>query len=418
MNILFLSTENPCPPDHGHHLRTYYVLRHLAKGNRIFFVGFSQNQNDLIYKTQLESLCASVDIFPIPGRAQKLPYIFSALRNLFSAWPFSVERYFHRATAHRLREIINAERIDVVHFDMIHLAPYLQVIGKTPAVVVNHNVESLRLLRLAGVQKHLWKRLFLLLQYQKMRNFEQQMCGKFQRVVAVSETDADTFKAVCQLREIAVIPNGVDVDFFKPAPNSVMPNSLVWVGGMASPYNQDAVDYFLDEIFPKLYSVQAQIKMTFVGNAPTAKLQQQKMRYPHTIEIAGYVDDVRPFLKQASIFIAPIRCGSGTKIKVLNAMAMGKAVITTAIGAEGIKAMPGRDFIIADTPQEFAEQILCLLQNPQTVKTMGQNAREIIEQSYDWRIIGQTMDIIYNALGKNAQPAPDLKYGRGEPHFV
>ncbi|MCG3121017.1 MAG: hypothetical protein ALAOOOJD_03951 [bacterium] len=418
MNILFLSTENPYPPDHGHHLRTYHVLRHLAKMNRIFFVGFSQNQNDLKYKAHLESFCASVDIFPIPGRAQKLQYILSALRNLFSAWPFSVHRYFRRMAAQRISEIAKDEKIDVVHFDMIHLAPYLEMVGNAPAVAVNHNVESLRLLRLAGVQKHLWKRLFLLLQYQKMRNFEQRMCGKFQRLITVSETDADIFKTVCQLQEISVIPNGVDADFFKPSCTSLVPNSLVWVGGMASPYNLDAVDYFLDEIFPKLYSAQTQIKVTFVGNAPTAKLQRQKIRYPDNIEIAGYVDDVRPYIKRASLFIAPMRCGSGTKIKVLNAMAMGKAIITTAIGAEGIKAIPGRDFILADTAKEFAEQTLHLLLHPEIAKIMGQNAREIIEQTYDWRVIGQTMDVIYKDLRESAPAAPDLKYGRSAPHYV
>lgn len=418
MNILFLSTENPYPPDHGHHLRTYYVLRHLAEENRVFFVGFSQSQEDIKYKTHLESFCTNVDIFAIPGRAQKLRFGFSAACNLFSSWPFSVQRYYQRAAVHRIREILNTERIDVIHFDMIHLAPYLKVVGNTSSVAVNHNVESLRLLRLAGVQKRLWKRLLLLLQYQKMRSFEQQMCGKFRRLIAVSEADAELFEMECQLQNVAVIPNGVDTDFFKPSNNGVMPDSLVWVGGMASPYNRDAVEYFLDGIFPKICLAQPRINVSFVGNAPPAKLREHQNRYPRNIEIMGYVADVRPFIMRASIFVAPIRCGSGTKIKILNAMAMGKAVITTALGVEGIKAKPGRDIIVTDTPEEFADSILYLLAHPEIATKMGGNARRIIEQFYDWRVIYEQIDKLYSELPQNAFLVQKVKQTCAKPLVV
>jgi len=400
MNILFLSTENPYPPDHGHHLRTYAVLRHLAEKHKIFFLGFWQSPEELQHKAHLESLCASVDLLPIPGRAQKARYAFELFRNLFSRLPFTVQRYFRGEAAQRLAQIMKENRLDLVHFDLLHLAPYLETIGSAPSVLVNHNVESLRLLRLARVQKNLLARAYLFLQFGKMRRFEQIMCRKFTQLVAVSDTDAEILQVTCNVKNVEVISNGVDADFFASSPGETEPDSLVWVGGMGSPYNRDAVDYFLEEIFPKIYVARPQIKVTIVGDSPSPALQQYQSRYPQNIAIAGYVDDVRPYMQRASIFIAPMRCGSGTKVKVINAMAMGKAIVSSSVGAEGIKAESGHDMIIADAPEEFAQQVLALLKNPERLRTLGENARAVVERYYDWRMIYHNMDALYEEVAQ------------------
>jgi len=411
MNILFLSTENPYPPDHGHHLRTYYVLRHLAAQHKIFFVGFWQSEEELQHKAHLESLCASVDLLPIPGRARKAQYALALLRNLFSAWPFTVQRYFRRAAVERIRQIMQENRLDLVHFDLMHLAPYLECIGDTPSVLVNHNVESLRLQRLAQVQKNFAARAYLDLQQSRMRRLEQDMCRRFAQLITVSETDAEILQATCNVKNIVEIPNGVDADFFHPADGKTEPDSLVWVGGMGSPYNRDAVDYFLKDIFSKIYAGRPQIKVTIVGDSPSPALQQCQSRYPQNIFIAGYVDDVRPYMQRASIFIAPMRCGSGTKVKVINAMAMGKAIVSSSVGAEGIKVESGKDLIISDAPQEFADQVLRLLKDQARLRQMGKNARQAVERYYDWRVIYKKMDALYEtvACGKRSAKSTALK---------
>ncbi len=411
MNILFLSTENPYPPDHGHHLRTYYVLRHLAAQHKIFFAGFWQSEEELKHKAHLESLCASVDLLPIPGRAQKARYALRLLGNLFSSRPFTAQRYFRREAVARIRQIMQEHRIDLVHFDLMHLAPYLEFIGDTPSVLVNHNVESLRLERLAQVQKSFAARAYLDLQQGKMRRLEQDMCRRFTQLIAVSETDAEILRETCKVNNIEEIPNGVDADFFQRAGGETEPDSLVWTGGMGSPYNRDAVDYFLEDIFPKIYVQRPQIKVTIVGDSPSPTLQQYQARYPQNIFIAGYVDDVRPYMQRASIFIAPMRCGSGTKVKVINAMAMGKAIVSSSVGAEGIKVESGKDLIIAEAPQEFADQILRLLQDPARLRQLGENARQVVERYYDWRVIYKKMDALYEkvAIGKRAGKVTAVK---------
>ena len=406
MNILFLSTENPYPPDHGHHLRTYYVLRHLAAQHKIFFVGFWQSPEELKHQAHLESLCASVELLPIPGRAQKAQYALALLRNLFAARPFTVQRYFRRAAVQCLKQIMQTHRIDLVHFDLLHLAPYLECIGDTPSVLVNHNVESLRLHRLAQVQKNFLARLYLNLQQHKMRRLERKMCGRFTQLIAVSETDAEILQKACKIENVEEIPNGVDADFFHCTPGETEPDSLVWVGGMGGPYNRDAVDYFLEDIFPKIYARCPQIKVTIVGDSPSPALQQYQARYPQNIFMTGYVDDVRPYMQRASVFIAPMRCGSGTKVKVLNAMAMGKAIVASAVGAEGIKVESGQDLIIAEAPQEFADQVLRLLKNPARLRQLGANARQVVERHYDWRVIYSKMDALYDEVAHGKAMTP------------
>lgn len=398
MNILFLSTENPYPPDHGHHLRTYHVLRHLAANHKIFFVGFWQSPEELKHQTHLESLCAHVVLLPIPGRAQKAQYAFNLFRNLFSAWPFTVQRYFRREAVQHIKQIMQTNHIDLVHFDLMHLAPYLECIGDTPSVLVNHNVESLRLQRVAQVQKNFLARRYLNLQQNKMRRLEQKMCSRFTQLITVSEADAEILQKTCKVDNVEEIPNGVDADFFHYTPGETERDSLVWVGGMGSPYNRDAVDYFLEDIFPKIFVQRPQIKVTIVGDSPSPTLQQFQRRYPQNIFITGYVDDVRPYMQRASIFIAPMRCGSGTKVKVINAMSMGKAIVASSVGAEGIKVESGKDLIIADAPQEFANQVLRLLKNPSHLRQMGENARKIVERHYDWRMIYNKMDALYEAV--------------------
>lgn len=408
MNILYLSTENPYPPDHGHHLRTYNVLRHLAEQHKVFFLGFWQSEDELKHKAHLETLCARVDLLPISGRAQKVNYGFGLLANLFSAWPFTVQRYFRREAVQRIRQIMQENHIDLVHFDLMHLAPYLECSSGTPSVLVNHNVESLRLERLAQVQKNFAARVYLNLQQRKMRRFELERCRRFTQLITVSETDAEILQKTCKIENIVEIPNGVDADFFDIADDKPEPDSLVWTGGMGSPYNRDAVDYFLEDIFPKIFVQCPQIKVTIVGDTPSPTLQQYQKRHPQNIFIAGYVDDVRPYMQRASIFIAPMRCGSGTKVKVINAMAMGKAIVSSSVGAEGLKVEPGKDLIITDAPQEFADRVLQLLKEPVRRREMGENARRVVERYYDWRVIYKKMDALYEKVARGKYAAKSI----------
>ena len=394
MNILFLSTENPYPPDHGHHIRTLYVLQHLAEHHHVHFVGFGKTENDSISTTQLENICASAKIF-LPLYTKNIFCLFYILlKSVFKGLPFQVYRYLDKKAKRYITQQIEERGIDFVYFDMLHLAVYRKYIQHLPCYLTNHNVESLRLVRRADVEKNLLKKLAFKLQSILLARFEKKACPKFEKCIVVSEYDRKELLSLCKYDNFMVVPNGVDIDYFKPVNSNPKKRSLVWTGGMSGAYNRDAVEFFIKEIWPFLTKTIPDISVTFVGkNPPNILIERAKS--DHRVQLAGYVDDVRPFMQRNNIFIAPLRSGSGTKIKVLNAMAMGMPVVTTSIGAEGIEAKAGVDIIIADEPLDFANQISILFKDKDLCKKLGQNARNTVKKKYDWPIILKNMDRLF-----------------------
>ncbi|MGH7494858.1 MAG: glycosyltransferase [bacterium] len=394
MNILFLSTENPYPPDHGHHLRTYYVLKRLAEEHRIYFVAFARTPKEVELKTELERFCASVDIFLLPHGRWRQPFTTAA--SLFERLPYMVARYRSRSAFERIRYLVWRRNLDLVHFDLPHLAAYLPAVTRLPKILTNHNVESLRLARWAQVEKNPLLKVFLYAQARKLAQFEAALCPLFERCVTVSDSDKEALVRLCGHDNFITLPNGVDVEYFRPGDTQRLAHAgLVWTGSMRGAYNRDAVDYFLREIAPRIRARLPHTPMTFVGSSPTPLLKQCARENPN-LHFTGYVEDVRPFVDRALVFIAPLRSGSGTKVKILNAMAQARPVVTTSIGAEGIAASADQGQIVADAPAEFAEQVLGLLQNPERAAALGARARQVIEQRYAWKVVMAGMSRIYD----------------------
>jgi len=398
MNILFLSTESPFPLDHGHHLRIYQNLKALAKRHRIFFLAFSREPQALNDAAELKKLCASVDIIPLPQGKWRWRMYASMFANLFSPEAYTIRRYVSREAKGKIQQILAAHAIDVVHFDLFHLAGYLSEVKALPKILVAHNIESLRMRRWARVERNYLLKLFLYYQYAKLYRSEARLCPKFEKCIAVSDFDKQMLVGICGHDNFTVVPNGVDCDYFRPGNHYDETNGgLVWIGSMQGAYNHDAVDYFLKRIAPIIHAKMPGVNISFVGASPTRLLQEQA-RTNAKITFTGYVDDVRPFVDRAAVFIAPIRSGSGTKVKILNAMAQAKAVVTTSIGAEGIAALPDKEILIADDEHDFAAKVMVLLQDPLRAREIGRQARRLIEQRYDWRIVNKIMNDIYEQL--------------------
>jgi glycosyltransferase involved in cell wall biosynthesis len=208
-------------------------------------------------------------------------------------------------------------------------------------------------------------------------------------VITVSDTDRDTFARFLDSKKLTVTPTGVDVDYFKPLSVEEAPNSLVFTGSMDWLPNEDAVLYFVDAIFPLIKQQCPEVSFEVVGRNPSRKLQALAER-EKSMRLTGWVDDIRLFVARAAICIVPLRIGGGTRLKIFEAMAMGKAVISTTVGAEGLPVESGKDILLADTPNDFAQSVIGLLRDSLLRRRLGTGARSLVQENYSWGRVAES----------------------------
>jgi sugar transferase (PEP-CTERM/EpsH1 system associated) len=395
MNILFLSTRSPYPLISGHSLRTYHILKGAAENHSVTLVTFVQLREELGHENldHLRSLCKAVYPFRIPVDISKARLGASLFLNLFSHLPFVAKKYDAPTMRRKIRQIVETESIDLVHVDMLHLAVYIDEFRDLPKVIVNHNVESVRLYRWFKTEPNPFKKTYLGIQWLKLRSFERSVINKFNCSVVVSEIDKQLLRHMGVSTKLLVVPNGTDIDFFKPSSTKPRKNSVLWIGHMDVHTNKDAVLYFCREIYPILRKKHPKVQMTFVGSAPPEEIVEAARKYSQ-IRITGFVDDIRPYVHQAAVMVVPIRIGSGTRLKILDAMAMGKAIVSTSIGCEGLDVVDGRDILIADEPKDFATKIVDLMNEDEVRTRIEISARKVAER-YDWEKIQENQEAVY-----------------------
>ena len=313
--------------------------------------------------------------------------------NLFSPLPFIAQKYDASLMREKIREIIQREHIDLVHVDLLPLTAYINEFENLPKILVNHNVESIRLYRWFRTEPNPLKKAYLGIQWLKLRTFEHSAMNKFDGCVVVSEVDKELLQKMGVTSKLFVVPNGTDTKFFRPNNGEVVENSVLWIGHMDVHTNKDAVLYFWKEIYPILQRKYPEVKMTFVGTAPPKEISAAA-RKDGNVRVTGFVDDIRPYIDGAAVMVVPIRIGSGTRLKILDAMAMGKAIVSTSVGCEGLNVNDGKDILIADDPEDFAGKTIDLLKNSDKRITLEKNAIELAK-TYDWDLITQRQESVY-----------------------
>jgi polysaccharide biosynthesis protein PslH len=391
MNILFLSTEIPFPADHGHHIRTSNVLKYMAKNYNVHFVGFYQNEKEKYYLSMVENMCETATVF-LPRYYRNIFYrVFEIFKSVITLKPIIAERYNSKRAHQHIAKLCKDHKIDLVHVDMLHLMIYKKSFGNKISILTEHNVEYVRLFRRAKIEKNPGIKLLVFFQACLVKLFEKKSLKGVNGCIAVSEHDQQELGKLKTETSIITIANGVDTDCFQPVKGE-SGTYLLWTGNMAGSYNRDAILYFMKKIWPKAVREIGDIRIKIVGdNVPTKIVKMAKLN--SAIKIEGYVDDVRPFMTTNAIFVAPIRAGGGTKIKILNAMAMSLAVITTSTGIEGIKANPGEHVFIANNSESFINFIKLLWGNSAEKEKVGMAARNLILQKYSWDHLLKNQDI-------------------------
>jgi glycosyltransferase involved in cell wall biosynthesis len=288
--------------------------------------------------------------------------------------------------------LLSSASFDLVHVDSLDLARYLPACDGLPIVCVHHDVESNLLERRAAIEQTGWRRAYFRYQAGLMESVERRWCERIALNVVVSEHDRALLKRIAPDSRIAVVPNGVDIEEFPP--DEATGSGLAYVGGTSPSPNLDALNFFCEQILPHVRAMAGRhIPVRWIGRASAG--QQDSYRRQYGVELTGYVEDVRFFMRDAACHIVPLRTGGGTRLKILNSWAMGKAVVSTSLGCEGLAAVDGDNILIGDDPKAFARATLRVLENGDLRRRLGERGRATAEQLYSWDLIGEQMIRIY-----------------------
>jgi polysaccharide biosynthesis protein PslH len=400
MKILWVKAGGLVPPDTGGKIRSYNILRELAREHSItFFSFYAAHQNDChpTLKDFFDRVVCVPLSLPLPkSRAEILDY---GIR-LLSSHPYLITKYCRSEVRHHLRALLQHESYDVIVCDFVSPARVIPWNSRTPKVLFTHNVEAVIWRRHYEVATNpLWKAISWW-EWRRTTAAEQRYLRLADRVLTVSETDRDTFAALLDPRKITVIPTGVDVDYFQPLLIDEIPGSLVFTGSMDWLPNEDAIFYFIQAILPLIKQQYPSVSLDVVGRMPSRKLQGL-LEMEKSVRVTGWVEDIRPFLARGSVCIVPLRIGGGTRLKIFEAMAMGKAVVSTAVGAEGLSVQTGQNILLADSPNDFAASVTSLLRDSSQRRRLGGAARSLVLENYSWRKVAETFSqVLQDLLGR------------------
>jgi sugar transferase (PEP-CTERM/EpsH1 system associated) len=392
MKILFMTSKTPLPMNEGHALRTFNLLKAAAHKHDVTLLSCVKFPVEYQHKEDLEKLCVSVRLFDVPENRSTYRTAISAAINLAEQRPYISRKYNLPALRENVRSLLTHQKFDLVHLDMLPLGVFLDEIG-IPTLLNEHNVESALLKRRAEGTTNPVIKWYLKGQQKRLELFESQVASRVSHVITCSEEDKLLLSRMAPNQNISVVPNGVDIDWYTSTGVIQEESSqLVFVGGMNWFPNRDAVVWFDEMIYPLLQQKVPEARLDVVGKSdPVVPLHNGTH-----IVMRGFVDDTRPYLEKASIVIVPIRVGGGTRLKVLEAMSMGKAIVSTTAGVEGIRVEHERHLLIADTPADFVDCIIKLINNPQRRKKLGATARELACSRYHWDSIGQSLLVAYD----------------------
>lgn len=391
--ILALTSRVPWPPREGHQLRSYHVLDALASQHEVHLLSCLRGDDDPDADTPLRDHLAGFETFPIPAERSRAALLRALLQGTLTRTPFVVSKYGIPALRQRVAEL--AGKFDLIHIDMLPLMAHVPSNHTAPVVLNAHNVEHHLLAARVGVEPRVGARAYLRTQVSRLRNFEAAACRRASAILACSDDDARQLRQMAPATSVHVVPNGVDLQFNQPDDTSVRPDQMVFVGQMGWFPNRDGVEWFLADILPRILQQRTNARFVLVGKH--AGLAVPDALRTH-VELAGFVPDVRTPVRESAVYVVPLRAGSGTRLKVLEAMALGKAIVTTHIGAEGIELEPGRDALFADDAEGFAQAVLSVCADKALAARLGAAARLAAERRYGWAAIGKSMLNVYAEL--------------------
>ncbi len=414
LRILWLKTELLHPIDKGGKIRTYHMLKELKRaGHRITYLTLDDGTAAGDARERAAEYCEELVVVPHHTRAKFSAGFYAELAgNLVSPLPYFMKKYESKGMRREIAERVKPDAFDVLVCDF--LQPSINVPDGVPCATVmfQHNVEAMIWKRHYEVQAHPLKKAYLRRQWLKSRAYEHAACRRFDAVIAVSVEDRETMRREYGVERIWDVPTGVDTEFFRPRGTiGRKPHNLVFTGSMDWLPNEDAIQFFTKEIFPRIRQQVPDATLTVVGRNPYPSLIELGKRDPSVI-VTGRVEDVRPFMEEAGAYIVPIRIGGGTRLKIYEAMAMEKPIISTTIGAEGLPVRDGEDLLLADTPEAFSDAVVRVVTNENVARELGARAARIVREQFGWDKVSASFAEICErarAMHSNASDAANVR---------
>lgn len=389
MKILWVKAGGLVPPDTGGKIRSYNILRELARVHSVSFFSF-YGAHDHDQHPELGSIFDGVTCVPLKLPPAKSPAEMRSYGlRLLSSEPYGIAKFCRPEVRGRVHALVDHVKYDVIVCDFMAAAGVIPWHTRVAKVLFTHNVEATIWRRHYEVANSpVWKAISWV-EWKKMEGAERRYLRLADHVLTVSESDREKFTSVVDPAKLTVIPTGVDLAYFQPQAAEEKPDSLVFTGSMDWLPNEDAMLYFLDEIFPLIVRKCPHAVLEVVGRKPSPKLLARAAEEKN-VRLTGWVEDIRPYLARGAICIVPLRIGGGTRLKIFEAMAMAKAVVSTSIGAEGLAVNSGDNILLADSPAEFASRVISLLHDSKERKRIGTAARAMVEEKYGWPNIAKS----------------------------
>ena len=410
MHILFLTQIVPYPPDAGPKVKTWNVIRYLVgSGHEVTLVTFvrPEEEDQIVH---LEKLCHRVYTVPIQrSRVKDVGYF---VRCLYTGRPFLIERDDLQEMRSVVKTVIETQKIDVIHADQLTMTQFALREQSGPYLIFDaHNAVWTILERMAeNLPWYLSP--FAAFEARRVKQFEGKIVNEFDHTFAVTEIDRSSLlfaaRSVANGEPLAddvisVVPIAVDTYEIDPVQLVENSTSILTLGTLHYPPNADGIRWFFEEVFPIVSEAVPDAHLIIIGKNPPQDFIRFAEQNSERVSVTGYVPDLEPYLKRAAVLVIPVRAGGGMRVRILEGFAYGEAIVTTTVGLEGIEAEPGKEVLVADSPQEFAEAVISLLEEFDLRKEIAKSGRNLVERRYDWQVVLQGVDDIYQGIGLSEQ---------------
>jgi polysaccharide biosynthesis protein PslH len=385
------------------------MLKELKRDHHIVYLTLDDGTASADARERATEYCDELICIPHHTRPKFSPgFYLELLTNLTSSYPYFMKKYRSRGMEEEIERLNDANRFDVLVCDFLQPSVNVSQGLSAPSVLFQHNVEAMIWKRHYEVQQNPLKKLYLHNQWTKSVRCEREACRRFGGVVAVSAEDRRLMREQYGVDRVVDVPTGVDVQYFTPSGNvQPQPHNLVFTGSMDWLPNEDGIQYFLKDILPLIRKEIPDVSLTVVGRNPYSSLLEAAQHDPAII-VTGRVDDVRPYMERAAAYVVPLRIGGGTRLKIFEALAMEKPVISTTIGAEGLPVQDERDLLLADEPPRFAQQVVRVLRDTTLANQLGSRAASLVREQFSWKRAAESFAGFCMQVLENESPGPEV----------